>query len=73
MSRPESINSTDSTKLMGATVHDRAKSTSEVEAAPLVNKGVRPELPPKSANRKKGRTTSYSLFPSPKIPSPANT
>lgn len=73
MSRPESINSTDSTKLMGATVHDRAKSTSEVEAAPLVNKVVRPELPPKSANRKKGRTTSYSLFPSPKIPSPANT
>lgn len=72
MSRPESNNSTDSTKLMGASVHDRAKSTSEVEAAPLVNKAVRPELPPKSANRKKSRTTSYSLFPSPKVPSPAN-
>lgn len=73
MSLPESNNSTDSTKLMGgASVHDRAKSTSEVEAAPLVNNVARPELPPKSANRQKGRTTSYSLFPSPKIPSPAN-
>ncbi|KAL4917935.1 hypothetical protein BDW62DRAFT_73101 [Aspergillus aurantiobrunneus] len=73
MSRPDGNGSTESTKLMGPSIHDRAKSTSEVEAAPLTNKVVRPELPAKSAHRKKGRTTSYSLFPSPAIPSSANT
>ncbi|RDW61902.1 uncharacterized protein DSM5745_10574 [Aspergillus mulundensis] len=72
MSRPDGNGSTDSTKLMGVYPHDRAKSTSEVEAAPLVSKAMRPELPSKSALRKKGRTTSYSLFPSPTLPSPAN-
>ncbi|KAL4787788.1 hypothetical protein BJX76DRAFT_317651 [Aspergillus varians] len=70
--RPDGDSSTESTKLMGASVHDRAKSTSEVEATPLMNKAVRPELPSKSAHRRKGRTTSYSLFPSPRIPSPAD-
>ncbi|KAL2809466.1 hypothetical protein BJX63DRAFT_435130 [Aspergillus granulosus] len=69
MSRPDSNASTESTKLtsMGASVHDRAKSTSDVEAASLMNKGVRPELPPKSGHRRKGRT-SYSLFPAPASP-----
>ncbi|KAJ5320556.1 hypothetical protein N7508_000839 [Penicillium antarcticum] len=42
-------------------LHDRTKSTSEVEVrsieAPL------PPLPPKNPNRKKSRTPSYSLFP----------
>ncbi|KAL4902433.1 hypothetical protein BDW74DRAFT_186921 [Aspergillus multicolor] len=72
MSRPDGNSSTDSTKLMGVNPYDRAKSTSEVEAAPLVSKAMRPELPSKSALRKKGRTPSYSLFPSPALPSPAN-
>ncbi|KAH8434691.1 uncharacterized protein LDX57_012331 [Aspergillus melleus] len=45
-------------------IHDRAKSTSEVEAAPLVAQAAaKAELPPKGAQRRKGRTTSYSLFP----------
>ncbi|KAG2412681.1 hypothetical protein HFD88_010238 [Aspergillus terreus] len=47
----------------GPSVHDRAKSTSEVEAAPLVTKATKA-----SAHRRKGRT-SYSLFP---IPPTAN-
>ncbi|EAU30585.1 predicted protein [Aspergillus terreus NIH2624] len=47
----------------GPSVHDRAKSTSEVEAAPLVAKATKA-----SAHRRKGRT-SYSLFP---IPPTAN-
>ncbi|PLB51809.1 hypothetical protein P170DRAFT_350345 [Aspergillus steynii IBT 23096] len=44
-------------------IHDRAKSTSEVEAAPLVARAAKTELPLKGAQRRKGRT-SYSLFPS---------
>ncbi|KAL3458010.1 hypothetical protein BJX64DRAFT_267490 [Aspergillus heterothallicus] len=69
MSRPDGNASTESTKLisMGVPVHDRAKSTSDMEAASLINKVVRPELPPKSGHRRKGRT-SYSLFPSPTLP-----
>ncbi|KAL2848479.1 hypothetical protein BJY01DRAFT_156402 [Aspergillus pseudoustus] len=69
MSRPDGNESTESTKLtyMGASVHDRAKSTSDVEAVSLMSKIVRPELPPKSGHRRKGRT-SYSLFPSPTLP-----
>ncbi|KAL4996248.1 hypothetical protein BDV10DRAFT_172764 [Aspergillus recurvatus] len=72
MSRPDGNGSTEPTKLIGVYPHDRAKSTSEVEAAPLVSKAMRPELPSKSSLRKKSRTTSYSLFPSPALPSPAN-
>ncbi|CEL04305.1 hypothetical protein ASPCAL05435 [Aspergillus calidoustus] len=69
MSRPDGNASTESTKLisMGASVHDRAKSTSDMEAISLMNKADRPELPPKSGHRRKGRT-SYSLFPSPTLP-----
>ncbi|KAL4890422.1 hypothetical protein BDV59DRAFT_93608 [Aspergillus ambiguus] len=51
--------STSLTPSPGPTVHDRAKSTSEVEAAPLVAKATKT-----SAHRRKGRT-SYSLFPTP--------
>ncbi|KAL6235456.1 hypothetical protein BDW75DRAFT_209518 [Aspergillus navahoensis] len=72
MSRPNGNGSPEPTKLICIYPHDLAKSTSEVEAAPLVSKAMRPELPSKSALRKKGRTTSYSLFPSPALPSPAN-
>ncbi|KAL4985642.1 hypothetical protein BDW68DRAFT_164614 [Aspergillus falconensis] len=72
MSRPDGNSSTEATKLIGVYPHDRAKSTSEVEAGLLMSKAMRPELPSKSALRKKGRTTSYSLFPSPVLPSPAN-
>lgn len=43
-------------------IHDRAKSTSEVEAAPLVARAAKSEHPLKGAQRRKGRT-SYSLFP----------
>ncbi|KAI9037357.1 uncharacterized protein KD926_000564 [Aspergillus affinis] len=50
---------------IGPSIKDRAKSTSEVEAAPLVAQAAaKAELPLKGAQRKKGRTTSYSLFPS---------
>ncbi|THC92628.1 hypothetical protein EYZ11_007885 [Aspergillus tanneri] len=45
-------------------IHDRAKSTSDVEAAPLVSKAVKDEASFRGAQRRKGRTTSYSLFPS---------
>ncbi|KAL4805999.1 hypothetical protein BDV18DRAFT_15793 [Aspergillus unguis] len=72
MSRPDSNGSTESNKFIGAIPHDRAKSTSEVEAAPLINKAIKPELPPRSIHRKKSRTPSYSLFPAPPLPSPAN-
>ncbi|KAL4926100.1 uncharacterized protein BDV17DRAFT_162502 [Aspergillus undulatus] len=68
MSRPHSNGSIDSNKLMSATIHDRAKSTSEMETAPLVSKANRPELPAKSTQRKKSRTPSYSLFPTPPTP-----
>ncbi|KAL3489438.1 hypothetical protein BJX62DRAFT_154226 [Aspergillus germanicus] len=69
MSRPDGNASSESSKLtsMGASVHDRAKSTSDMEAVSLMNKAVRPDLPPKSGHRRKGRT-SYSLFPSPTLP-----
>jgi hypothetical protein len=69
MSRPGGNASSESTKLtsMGASVHDRAKSTSDMEAVSLMNKAVRPDLPLKSGHRRKGRT-SYSLFPSPTLP-----
>ncbi|KAL4734299.1 hypothetical protein BDV11DRAFT_198423 [Aspergillus similis] len=71
MSRPDGNRSPEPMKLTGIYPHDRAKSTSEVEAAPAVSKTMKPQLPSKSALRKKGRTTSYSLFPSPTLPSPA--
>jgi hypothetical protein len=48
---------------MPAAVHDRAKSTSEVDAAPLKFEVPPPALPTKNPNRKKGRSPSYSLFP----------
>ncbi|KAL5334555.1 hypothetical protein BJX70DRAFT_377873 [Aspergillus crustosus] len=69
MSRPDRNDSSDSIKLMGSAAHDRAKSASDAEA---VQKAIRPELPAKSAHRRKGRTTSYSLFPSPPLSTPAN-
>ncbi|KAL4974317.1 hypothetical protein BDW66DRAFT_140203 [Aspergillus desertorum] len=72
MSRPDINGSTEPTKLMGVYPHDRAKSTSEVEAALVVSKAMRPDLPSKSALRRKGRATSYSLFPTPAPSSHAN-
>lgn len=54
---------------MGYTVplplaHDRAKSTSEVvDVRPVGVEAPLPSVPPKNPNRKKCRTTSYSLFP----------
>lgn len=71
-SRPDGDNSTESSRLTSIIPHDRAKSIPEVEAAPLLSRASRPELPPKSVHRKKSRTPSYSLFPSPTLPSPAN-
>ncbi|KAL2823990.1 hypothetical protein BDW59DRAFT_89569 [Aspergillus cavernicola] len=73
MSRPDGNGSTESTKLtsMGVSIHDRAKSTSDVETAPMMSKSIKPDLPSKSAHRRKGRT-SYSLFPSPPLPTAAN-
>ncbi|KAL4790033.1 hypothetical protein BDV19DRAFT_350976 [Aspergillus venezuelensis] len=68
MARPNSNGSIDSNKLMGANIHDRAKSTSEVEAAPLAQKAMRPEIPARNTQRKKSRTPSYSLFPAPPTP-----
>lgn len=50
-------------------LHDRSKSTSsEVESEDVVAMAVTPALPAvpmKNPNRKKSRTTSYSLFPTP--------
>ncbi|KAJ5584058.1 uncharacterized protein N7459_003858 [Penicillium hispanicum] len=47
-----------------APAHDRAKSTSEVDTWPVKADGPPiPPIPPKHPNRKKTRTTSYSLFP----------
>ncbi|KAJ5081369.1 hypothetical protein NUU61_009633 [Penicillium alfredii] len=44
--------------------HDRAKSTSEVDSRPVqFSVPPLPPVPPRNPNRKKGRTTSYSLFP----------
>ncbi|PLB34707.1 uncharacterized protein BDW47DRAFT_128834 [Aspergillus candidus] len=42
-------------------LHDRAQSTSHLETAPWVAR-AKPDLPPKSAHRRRGRP-SYSLFP----------
>lgn len=50
--------------LPAAATHDRAKSTSEVNARPVkVDEHPLPPLPTKNPNRKKTRNTSYSLFP----------
>ncbi|KAF3391749.1 hypothetical protein F1880_007561 [Penicillium rolfsii] len=49
-------------------LHDRSKSTSEVESEDAVAMAVTPPVPAvptKNPIRKKGRTTSYSLFPTP--------
>jgi hypothetical protein len=49
-------------------LHDRSKSISEVESEDVVAMAVTPPLPAvpmKNPNRKKSRTTSYSLFPTP--------
>ncbi|KAJ5693372.1 PAK-box/P21-Rho-binding [Penicillium macrosclerotiorum] len=48
-----------------ASLHDRARSTSEVDTRPvkLDNGPSLPSVPPKNPNRKKSRTPSYSLFP----------
>ncbi|KAB8232150.1 uncharacterized protein BDW43DRAFT_127214 [Aspergillus alliaceus] len=43
--------------------HDRAKSTSEVEAASPLAKATKVEVPTRGTHRRKGRA-SYSLFPS---------
>ncbi|RHZ61075.1 uncharacterized protein CDV56_108598 [Aspergillus thermomutatus] len=72
MSRAEKNSSPDSADPLRTTgsVHDRAKSTSEVEAPRTVRtiksnaSAPLPPIPVKSPNRKKGRT-SYSLFPTP--------
>ncbi|KAL2866306.1 uncharacterized protein BJX67DRAFT_356181 [Aspergillus lucknowensis] len=72
MSRPDGNSSTESTRIVSVSAHDRAKSTSDMRSAPLMSKTTKPELPPKSAHRRKGRT-SYSLFPLPTLPAPANT
>ena len=51
-----------STSLEEMPVHDRAKSTSEVD--PIKFEAPLPPLPPKNPNRKpKSRSPSYSLFP----------
>ncbi|KAL3481854.1 hypothetical protein BJX99DRAFT_218365 [Aspergillus californicus] len=73
MSRPDSNGSTEPTRLssIGVSIHDRAKSTSDMETTPMMGKSIKPDLPSKSAHRRKGRT-SYSLFPSPLLPTPAN-
>ncbi|KAJ5169155.1 uncharacterized protein N7482_004749 [Penicillium canariense] len=47
-------------------VHDRANSTSEVEGGACASANVSaalPAVPTRNPNRKKTRTTSYSLFP----------
>lgn len=50
--------------LPAAVSHDRAKSTSDADTrAVKVEEPKLPPLPPKNPNRKKSRTTSYSLFP----------
>jgi hypothetical protein len=49
-------------------LHDRSKSISEIESEDVVAMAVTPPLPAvpmKNPNRKKSRTTSYSLFPTP--------
>ncbi|KAF7592618.1 hypothetical protein BBP40_012707 [Aspergillus hancockii] len=48
----------------GPSIHDRAKSTSEVEAVTLIAKATKAEIPIRGTHRRKGRT-SYSLFPTP--------
>ncbi|KAJ5474854.1 hypothetical protein N7475_004420 [Penicillium sp. IBT 31633x] len=48
---------------MPAALHDRAKSISEVDAAPAKIEAPPPAIPAKSLNRKKSRSPSYSLFP----------
>ncbi|PYH94953.1 hypothetical protein BO71DRAFT_216949 [Aspergillus ellipticus CBS 707.79] len=45
-------------------IHDRAKSTTEVEAAPLIARAVKNDSAFRAAPRRKGRA-SYSLFPTP--------
>ncbi|KAE8148232.1 hypothetical protein BDV25DRAFT_20761 [Aspergillus avenaceus] len=47
---------------LSSLVHDRAKSTSEIEAGPLVAKASKCEPPFRGTHRRKGRA-SYSLFP----------
>ncbi|OGE49086.1 hypothetical protein PENARI_c023G07866 [Penicillium arizonense] len=48
---------------MSPSVHDRTKSTSEVEYRSIPVAAPLPPLPPKNPNRKKSRNPSYSLFP----------
>ncbi|OQE36128.1 hypothetical protein PENCOP_c012G07641 [Penicillium coprophilum] len=44
-------------------LHDRAKSTSEVESQPMKFEVPLPPVPPRNPNRRKARSPSYSLFP----------
>ncbi|KAI9367396.1 hypothetical protein BJX61DRAFT_547525 [Aspergillus egyptiacus] len=64
MSHPDSNSSTDLTKPIsrGASVNDRAKSISDAETA---QSAIKPGSPAKTGHRKRGRNTSYSLFPHP--------
>ncbi|CAI7588834.1 unnamed protein product [Penicillium discolor] len=56
-----------STSLEGAdltvSLHDRAKSISEVESQPIKFEAPLPPVPPRNPNRRKARSPSYSLFP----------
>ncbi|KAJ5373633.1 PAK-box/P21-Rho-binding [Penicillium concentricum] len=56
-----------STSLEGAdlpvSLHDRAKSTSEVESQPMKFEVPMPPVPARNPNRRKARSPSYSLFP----------
>ncbi|CAI7642571.1 unnamed protein product [Penicillium glandicola] len=56
-----------STSLEGAdltmSLHDRAKSISEVESQPMKFEAPLPPVPTKNPSRRKARSPSYSLFP----------
>ncbi|GKZ66294.1 hypothetical protein AnigIFM50267_011460 [Aspergillus niger] len=49
---------------VGPSIHDRAKSTTEVEAGPLIARAIKNDAASRAAPRRKGRA-SYSLFPTP--------
>ncbi|PWY70169.1 hypothetical protein BO70DRAFT_382305 [Aspergillus heteromorphus CBS 117.55] len=49
---------------VGPSIYDRARSTTEVEAAPLIARAIKNDTAFRAAPRRKGRA-SYSLFPTP--------
>lgn len=57
-----SLVSADASTTPSTPIHDRAKSTSEVDPRHKAEPPL-PPLPPKNPNRKKSRNPSYSLFP----------